>query len=41
MSKAEEVKKIEKKVRKGGQLSKEDLEIVKPVSGELLFGYNE
>ena len=41
MSKAEEVKKIEKKVRKGGQLSKEDLEKVKPVSGELLFGYNE
>ena len=41
MSKAEEVKKIEKKVRKGGQLSKEDLEMVKPVSGELLFGYNE
>ena len=41
MSKAEEVKKIEKKVRKGGQLSKQDLEMVKPVSGELLFGYNE
>ena len=34
-------KAIEKKVRKGGTLTKEDLNVVKKVDGELLFGYNE
>jgi hypothetical protein len=41
MTRAEEVKAIEKKVRKGGTLTKEDLNVVKKVDGELLFGYNE
>lgn len=33
MTRAEEVKAIEKKVRKGGQLTSEDLKIVKAVDG--------
>ena len=41
MTRAEEVKAIEKKVRKGGQLSNEDLKVVKSVDGQLLFGYDE
>ena len=41
MTRAEEVKAIEKKVRKGGQLTSEDLKIVKAVDGQLLFGYDE
>ena len=41
MTRAEEVKAIEKKVRKGGALTKEDLVVCKKVDGELLFGYNE
>ena len=41
MTRAEEVKAIEKKVRKGGQLTSEDLKIVKAVDGQLLFGYHE
>jgi len=41
LTKAEEVKKIERKVRKGGELTAEDLKACQRVSGELLFGYSE
>ena len=38
---AEIVKKIEKKLKAGEELSSEDSKICKSVDGELLFGYSE
>ena len=38
---AEAVKKIEKKLSSGGELSAEDTKLCKNVDGELLFGYSE
>ena len=41
LSVAENLKKLEKKISEGGNLTKEDIAQVKAVSGEQLFGYSE
>ena len=38
---AEKTKYIERKLRKGAELSKDDIAACKNISGDLLFGYSE
>lgn len=38
---AEKTKYIERKLRKGAELSKEDIAACKNITGDLLFGYSE
>ena len=41
LTKAEAIKAVEKKLRKGGEVTREDLQVCTKINGELLFGYDE